>query len=82
MNAAAATHVGQRLFYVRVGTYASALESDPAAAAVRQAGSIPARQLDPGGQTTISAGPFSTYDDAKRAMIALTRQFPTAVVVP
>lgn len=78
----AGLHLGKHQFYVQVGTFPSPAAAGAAARAIEKAGAVPAQQVAAGGQTTVSAGPFTTYDDAKRSAATLSRQFPLAAVVP
>jgi tetratricopeptide (TPR) repeat protein len=80
--AAAQQHIGQRLFYVQLATYASPSDADRATLSLRSTGQVVSRRSDVSGHTVLDIGPFSTYPNAQQQRDALLPSFPTAVIVP
>jgi tetratricopeptide (TPR) repeat protein len=77
----AEAHYGARGFYVLVGVFAQPADADKAAAAVRQAGSIPLTSVNKG-LTVIRTREMQSYAQAMQVRSSLAGQYPDAKVSP
>lgn len=72
---------GLRLFYVQLATFADMAAADQMVLAMQNSGYILNRAANKN-RYVVSAGPFSSYDDARRAKDHFGDKFNSAVIVP